>query len=80
MGKRPETAFYRSKSGCSCEADGEIHQPFCWRKDVNIKSNEEMYHCRIETGGTAGEIIKNAKLRKFWEHTINDGRGSDSES
>lgn len=47
---------------------------------VYFKSNEEMYRYRIETGGTAGEIIKNAKLRKFWEHTINDGRGSASES
>lgn len=44
-----------------------------------FKSNEEMYCYRIETGETVGEIIKNAKPREFWEHTLNGGRGSDSD-
>lgn len=47
---------------------------------VYFKSNEEMYRYRIETGETVGEIIKNAKPREFWEHTLNGGRGSDSDS
>ena len=46
---------------------------------VYFKSNEEMYRYRIETGETVGEIIKNAKPREFWEHTLNGGRGSDSD-
>lgn len=53
---------------------------FVGEKMLISSLNEEMYNYRIETGGTAGEIIKNAKLRKFWKHTINDGRGSDSEN
>ena len=30
---------------------------------VYFKSNEEMYHYRIETGETVGEIIKNANTK-----------------
>lgn len=49
-------------------------------KTVYFKTIEEMYQYRIETGETVSEIIKKAKPGKFWEHILNGGRGSDSDS
>lgn len=47
---------------------------------VYFNTVEEMFRYRIETGETVCEIIKKAKPRAFWEHTLNGGRGSDSDS
>ena len=47
---------------------------------VYFKNIEEMFQYRIETGETVSEIVKKAKPLAFWEHTLNGGRGPDSDS